>query len=77
VYYPVTLLPGPLRAAAYLSPTTYAADLVHRALFGAQLQTMWQVTPSLTATAIDWAVLVGLTAVLFFLAATKARWREP
>lgn len=77
VYYPITSLPGPLQDAAYLSPTTYAADLVHRALFGAQLRTTWHVMPSLTAAAVDWAVLVGLTAVLFFLAATKARWREP
>lgn len=77
VYYPITALPPAFQAAAYLSPTTYAADLVHRALFGPTLQAMYHVTPSLSAELVDWAVLIGLTAVLFLLAATKARWREP
>jgi ABC-2 type transport system permease protein len=76
VYYPISLL-GPYQWAAYLSPTTYAADLVHRALFGAQLRMTYKIAPSISIELLDWAVLIGLTAVLFFLAATKARWREP
>ena len=75
VYYPITNLPQGVRWAAYLSPTTYAADLVHRGLCA--VGSACYVTPSWTAELTDWAVLVGLTAVLFFLAATKARWREP
>jgi ABC-2 type transport system permease protein len=75
VYYPIGLIPSGFRWAAYLSPTTYAADLVHRAL--CKVGSTCHVPPSLGATAVDWAVLVGLTAALFLLAATKARWREP
>jgi ABC-2 type transport system permease protein len=75
VYYPITYIPPSLRWAAYLSPTTYAADLVHRGLCAAG-SACYEV-PSWSAEALDWGVLVGLTAVLFFLAATKARWREP
>jgi ABC-2 type transport system permease protein len=75
VYYPIQYIPSSIRWAAYLSPTTYAADLVHRAL--CVVGSACYETPSLSAEALDWGVLVGLTAVLFFLAATKARWREP
>jgi ABC-2 type transport system permease protein len=77
VYYPISYIPAWLRWAAYLSPTTYAADLVHRALQLCAIGTKCYQAPSLSAMALDWGVLVGLTVVLFFLAATKARWREP
>jgi ABC-2 type transport system permease protein len=79
VYYPIGYIPADLRWAAYLSPTTYAADLVHRALCTVVSTAPGSCyeTASLSAVAVDWGVLVGLTAVLFFLAATKARWREP
>jgi ABC-2 type transport system permease protein len=75
VYYPISYIPASVRWAAYLSPTTYAADLVHRGLFapGSSFSEPY----SLSAVAADWGVLLGLTAVLFFLAATKARWRDP
>jgi len=75
VYYPLTSIPTKYRWAAYLSPTTYAADLVHRGLCA--VGSACYEAPSWSAEALDWGVLVGLTAVLFFLAATKARWREP
>ncbi|MGC2289961.1 MAG: ABC transporter permease [Thermoplasmata archaeon] len=75
VYYPIGYIPPAYRWAAYLSPTTYAADLIHRALCA--VGSACYETPSWSATALDWGVLLGLTAVLFFLAATKARWREP
>ncbi len=75
VYYPISSIPASIRWAAYLSPTTYAADLVHRAVCG--VHSACYEAPSLAAAGVDWAVLLGLTAVLFFLAATKARWREP
>jgi ABC-2 type transport system permease protein len=74
VYYPISSL-GPWQWAAYLSPTTYAADLVHRGICGAASRC--HVPFSWTGELTDWGVLLGLTAVLFFLAATKARWREP
>ncbi|MCI4369032.1 MAG: ABC transporter permease [Thermoplasmata archaeon] len=69
VYYPITALPAMWRPLAYLSPTTYAADLIHGAMgLGA---------PPLLAAGIDWLVLIAFTVALVVLAAYKARWREP
>ena len=69
VYYPIASLPEFLRPLAYLSPTTYAADLLHA--------TVGLPGPSLGAAAIDWAVLIAFTVGLLYLASVKARWREP
>jgi ABC-2 type transport system permease protein len=70
VYYPASAIPAAYRPIVYLSPTTYAGDLVHGALgLGPPL--------SLSTVAIDWTVLVGFTVALFVIAAVKARWREP
>jgi ABC-2 type transport system permease protein len=68
VYYPITYIPLPYRYVAYLSPTTYAAELAQNAAGYLPL--------SFTATILDWVVLVAVTVVLFLLAGTKARWRE-
>ena len=68
VYYPITYIPLPFRYLAYLSPTTYAAELVQG--IGGYL------TLSTTQVIIDWAVLIAVTIVLFVVAGTKARWRE-
>ena len=68
VYYPITFIPLPFRYLAYLSPTTYAAELAQSAAGFVQ--------PPLTNIILDWVVLVALTIVLFIVAATKARWRE-
>jgi ABC-2 type transport system permease protein len=68
VYYPITYIPLPFRYLAYLSPTTYAAEIAQNA--GGYLQ----LSPENVA--IDWIVLIGVTVVLFFVAKTKARWRE-
>jgi ABC-2 type transport system permease protein len=68
VYYPITYIPMPYRYVAYLSPTTYAAELAQNAAGYLPLQ--------FTATVVDWAVLVIVTVVLFVIAGTKARWRE-
>ncbi len=69
VYYPISSLPAAVRPLAYLSPTTYAADLLHTTVGIGGL--------SLEAAAIDWSVLLGFTLALLALAAFKARWREP
>jgi ABC-2 type transport system permease protein len=69
VYYPIQRLPGWLQPFAYASPTTYAADLLHRA-FGQQA--LPGVSP-----AVDWFVLIAFTIGLLALAGWKARWREP
>ena len=68
VYYPIALIPFPYRYLAYLSPTTYAAELAQNAA--------GYVSPTLTNIILDWGILVILTVVLFIIAATKARWRE-
>ena len=68
VYYPITLIPIPFRYLAYLSPTTYAAELLQE--IGGYLPL------SFTNVVIDWTVLISVTIALFVLAKTKARWRE-
>lgn len=68
VYYPITYIPFPYRYLAYLSPTTYAAELAHNAAGYLPL-------PASTLF-LDWAILVTITAALFIVAGTKSRWRE-
>ncbi len=68
VYYPITYIPIPFRYLAYLSPTTYAAEIAQNA--GGYLFLPFEII------AVDLAVLIGVTVVLFVLAETKARWRE-
>ncbi|HEV2231655.1 MAG TPA: ABC transporter permease [Thermoplasmata archaeon] len=69
VYYPISRIPSWIQPLAYLSPTTYAADLLH---------TVVNVPgPSFGQAAVDWAVLIAFTFGLLLLASLKARWREP
>ena len=68
VYYPITYIPLPYRYLAYLSPTTYAAELAQGAA--------GYLTLPATTMAIDWIVLIAVTLTLFLVARSKARWRE-
>jgi len=68
VYYPITLIPLPFRYAAYLSPTTYAAEISQGAT-GLLSLPAFQV-------AAAWAVLLATAGILTFVAVKKARWRE-
>lgn len=68
VYYPITYIPLPYRYLAYLSPTTYAAEIVQNAS-GFLAVSQWQI-------GLDWAVLVLVTVILFVIAARITRWRE-
>jgi ABC-2 type transport system permease protein len=68
VYYPIAYIPLPFRYLAYLSPTTYAAELAQNA--------GGYVVLSSTTIATDWIVLILVSAALFLIASTKARWRE-
>ena len=68
VYYPITYIPFPWRYLAYLSPTTYAAELAQNAADYLKLTSF--------SIAIDWAILIGVTVVLLILASSQARWRE-
>ena len=60
VYYPITLVPYPFNYLAYLSPTTYAAEIMH--------STMGYLELSTARLALDWAVLLGVCAVILFVA---------
>lgn len=68
VYYPVTYIPLPYRYLAYLSPTTYAAEISQSATGQLHLSPveMW----------FAWAVLIAVTLALGVVALKKARWRE-
>jgi ABC-2 type transport system permease protein len=68
VYYPITFIPTPFQYAAYLSPTTYAAELAQSAAGYIKL--------SPTITILDWAILIATAIILFLIATRKARWRE-
>jgi ABC-2 type transport system permease protein len=68
VYYPITYIPLPYRYLAYLSPTTYAAELAQNA--------GGYISLSVEAIAAAWIVLIGVTVTLFIIAGSKARWRE-
>jgi ABC-2 type transport system permease protein len=68
VYYPITYIPLPYRYFAYLSPTTYAAEIAQN------ISGMTSVSSG--GIAIAWVVLVLTSTALFFVAVKKARWRE-
>jgi ABC-2 type transport system permease protein len=68
VYYPITLIPVPYRYLAYLSPTTYAAEISQHATGFLSLS-----TPAVT---LAWGVLCATTGILALVAVKKARWRE-
>ena len=68
IYYTITYIPLPYRYIAYISPTTYAAEIVQNAIGALPL--------SPAALALDWMVIIGISAVLLFLAVKKNRWRE-
>lgn len=70
VYYPLSQLPRWAQFVARFSPTTYAANLVQGvSIPGRSIST--------GSAAIDWTVLIAVTAVLFAIATFKARWKEP
>jgi len=68
IYYPITYIPLPYRYIAYLSPTTYAAQLSQN--FGGYLAL------PMTMIIFSWMVLIGLTLFLFLLSAKRSKWRE-
>jgi ABC-2 type transport system permease protein len=68
VYYPITFIPLPYRYLAYLSPTTYAAQIAQN-LSGTLVSSMDELV-------VDWAVLIGLSMVFLWIGISKSRWRE-
>ncbi len=68
IYYTITYIPLPYRYIAYLSPTTYAAEIAQNAIGSIHL--------SMLSLAIDWAVVIIVSAILFIIAIKKNKWRE-
>ena len=68
VYYPISYIPKTFQYFAYLSPTTYAAEITHAA-------TGYLAIPSSLVIA-DWIILVGVSAIILFIAIKKTRWKE-
>ena len=67
VYYPVSVLPGPLRALALVSPLTYTLDGIRGALIGGR---------GLASVATDLAALAAMGAVLIPLGLAAFAWAE-
>jgi ABC-2 type transport system permease protein len=68
VYYPITYVPIPFRYAAYLSPTTYAAEIAQNAT--------GLIVLSQAEVVVAWGILVAVSVILSLIALRKARWRE-
>jgi ABC-2 type transport system permease protein len=68
VYYPITYIPLPFRYLAYLSPTTYAAEIAQGATGFVSL--------SATTVITDWLILIVVAAALLVFVSRNARWKE-
>ncbi len=68
VYYLITYIPMPFQYIAYISPTTYAAEILQ------SITGYLQITP--LNFYVDWLVLIILTVIMLVLSIRKSRWRE-
>src|SRR5208337_4578267 len=68
VYYPISYIPSPYRYLAYLSPTTYAAEIMHSATGYLKISTNMLI--------FDWVVLSAVCAIILFMAIKKTRWKD-
>ncbi len=68
VYYPITYIPLPFRYIVYLSPATYAAEIVQ--------DITGLVTFSTATLIIDWIVIIIVAGIMLFVAVKKSKWRE-
>lgn len=69
VYYPISYISLPYRYLAYISPTTYAAQI-------AQSQAGFA-TLTLVQTGEYWTILVAITIIFSYIALKRSRWRDP
>jgi ABC-2 type transport system permease protein len=69
VYYPISYIPMPFQYLAYISPTTYAAEIVQNSIGFISLSPL--------NLAIDWIIVIAIALVMVVIAVKKARWREP
>lgn len=68
VYYPISYIPMPYRYLAYISPTTYAAQIAQNAAGFSYISTFDQ--------AIYWTILLVITLFFGYLALRRSRWRD-
>jgi ABC-2 type transport system permease protein len=68
VYYPITYVPAPFNYLAYLSPTTYAAEIMHSATGYLNIPVSMVI--------FDWIVLLLVCAIILFIAIKKTRWKN-
>jgi len=68
VYYPITYVPESFRYIAYLSPTTYAAEIMHSATGYLNIPVSMVI--------FDWIVLLLVCAIILFIAVKKTRWKD-
>jgi len=68
VYYPITYVPAPFNYLAYLSPTTYAAEIMHSATGYLNIPVSMVI--------FDWIVLLIVCAIILFIAVKKTRWKD-
>ena len=68
VYYPITYVPADYRYIAYLSPTTYVAEIMQSATGYLKIST--------NMITFDWVVLSAVCAIILFLAIKKTRWKD-
>ena len=68
VYYPITYVPESFRYIAYLSPTTYAAEIMHSATGYLNIPVSMVI--------FDWIVLLIVCAIILFIAVKKTRWKD-
>ena len=68
VYYPISYIPEQFRFLAYISPTTYAAEIVQNAIGFIHLSSV--------NLAVDWIVIIAVCLAFIVLAYKKAQWRE-
>ncbi len=66
VYYLITYIPMPFRYLAYISPTTYAAEIAQNAAGFINIST--------TNLVLDWSILAVFAVVFLFIAIKKSRW---
>ena len=68
VYYPITYVPDVYRYIAYLSPTTYVAEIMQSATGYLKISTNLLI--------FDWVVLLAVCAIVLFIAIKKTRWKD-
>ncbi len=68
IYYPISYIPFPYRYLAYISPTTYAAQIAQSQAGFAAL--------SVLQTAVYWLILIIITLIFTFIAVKRSRWRD-